>query len=179
MKLSLDSAEIFVPDGLPLDRALARTTHMAIAAHQDDLEIMAFDGIVRCFQQPDRWFCGVVTTDGRGAPRDGLYQDYTDAEMQVVRRREQKKAAMISEYGALVLLDHPSATLKDGRNDAPVCDLVQLLAAARPEVVYAHNPADRHDTHVATALRVISALRQLPAAGCRAATADLRLRSVA
>jgi LmbE family N-acetylglucosaminyl deacetylase len=162
MKLSLDSAEIFVPDGLPAEAALARTTHLAVAAHQDDLEIMAVDGILRCFQRPDRWFCGVVVTNGSGSPRAGLYQDYTDAEMQIVRRQEQKKAAVVGEYGALVLLDHPSAALKDASDDAPARDLLQLLAAARPQVVYTHNPADRHDTHVATALRVVTAIRRLP-----------------
>ena len=49
MKLSLDSAEIFVPDGCSVAEALARTTHLGIAAHQDDLEIMAIDGILRAF----------------------------------------------------------------------------------------------------------------------------------
>ncbi|MEN9814481.1 MAG: hypothetical protein RLZZ412_463, partial [Verrucomicrobiota bacterium] len=37
-----------------------------------------------------------------------------------------------------------------------------LLAAARPEVVYLHNPADKHDTHVACFARCIEALRRLP-----------------
>jgi LmbE family N-acetylglucosaminyl deacetylase len=163
MKLSLDTAEIFVPDGLPADAALARTTHMAIAAHQDDLEIMAFDGILHCYRRPDRWFCGVVATNGSSSPRDGLYRDYADGDMQAVRRVEQKKAAVVGEYGAQVLLDYPSAALKDGGNDAPVRDLAWLLAAARPKVVYTHNPADKHDTHVAVALRVVAAIRRLPA----------------
>jgi len=37
-----------------------------------------------------------------------------------------------------------------------------VLAATTPEVVYTHNLADKHDTHVASALRVIAALRRLP-----------------
>jgi hypothetical protein len=37
--------------------------------------------------------------------------------------------------------------------------------AARPKVIYTHNLADKHDTHVAVALRVIAAIRQLPAEG--------------
>ena len=41
MKFHLPTAEIFVPDGLPIELALARTTHMCFAAHQDDIEIMA------------------------------------------------------------------------------------------------------------------------------------------
>ena len=73
-----DSAQIYIPDGQPSDRALARTTHLAIAAHQDDIEIMAIDGILKCYQRTDRWFSGVVVTDGAGSPRDGAYRDYTD-----------------------------------------------------------------------------------------------------
>jgi LmbE family N-acetylglucosaminyl deacetylase len=164
MKLNLDTAEIWVPDGLPADEALARTTHMAIAAHQDDIEIMAFDGILSCFQRNDRWFCGIVVTNGSGSPRDDLYEDYTDKGMQVVRRKEQKKAAMVGDYGAQVLLDYPSGAVKDGSNKAPVQDLERLLKAARPEIVYTHNLADKHDTHVGVALKVIEAARSLPTA---------------
>ncbi len=162
MKLNLDTAEIFVPDGLSTGEALARTTHMGIGAHQDDIEIMAFDGILRCFQQDDRWFCGVTVTNGSGSPRDDVYKDYTDDAMQIVRRTEQKKAAIIGEYGAQALLDYSSAAVKDGSNKGPVEDIVSLLKAARPQVVYTHNLADKHDTHVAVALRVIEAIRRLP-----------------
>jgi len=41
MKLTKNDAEIFVPDGSSIDQALRRTTHVAIAAHPDDIEIMA------------------------------------------------------------------------------------------------------------------------------------------
>ena len=163
MKLNLNTAEIFVPDGLSALQALARTTHMGIAAHQDDIEIMAFDGILRCFQQDDRWFCGVVVTNGSGSPRDDVYKAYTDDAMQIVRRKEQKKAAIVGEYAAQVLLDYPSAAVKDGSNKSPVDDITSLLKAARPQVVYTHNLADKHDTHVAVALRVVEAIRKLPA----------------
>jgi LmbE family N-acetylglucosaminyl deacetylase len=164
MKLNLDTAEIFVPDRLTAEEALARTTHMAIGAHQDDIEIMAFDGILKCFQRADKWFCGVVITNGSGSPRDDLYKDYTDEAMRAVRRKEQKKAAVIGEYTAQVLLDYPSAAVKDGSNKAPVEDIGLLLKAAKPEVVYTHNLADKHDTHVAVTLRVIEAIQDLPAA---------------
>lgn len=163
MNFSLETAEIFVPDGLPVEEALARTTHMAVGAHQDDLEIMAFDGILKCFQRDDKWFCGVVVTNGSGSPRDDLYKDYTDEEMQVVRRKEQKKAAVVGEYAAQVLLDYPSSAVKDGSSKAPVEDLAKLLKVAKPEAVYTHNLADKHDTHVGVVLRVIEAIRGLSA----------------
>lgn len=164
MKFNLETAEIFVPDGFEAEEALARTTHMAVGAHQDDLEIMAFDGILKCFQQDDKWFCGVVVTNGSGSPRDNLYKDYTDEEMRAIRRKEQKKAAVVGEYGAQVLLDYPSSAVKDGSNKAPVEDLQLLLEKAKPEVVYTHNLADKHDTHVGVALKVVEAIRGLPAA---------------
>lgn len=163
MEFHREGAEVFVPDGGSVRDALARTTHMGIGAHQDDLEILAVDGILKCFQRQDRWFTGVVMTNGSGSPRDGLYADYTDEEMMVVRRKEQKKAAIVGEYGAQLLLDYSSSSVKDPSNPAPTEDLVALLLAAAPDVVYTHNPADKHNTHVATTLRVIEALRRVPA----------------
>lgn len=163
MKFKLETAELFIPDGLAADAALARTTHMAFAAHQDDIEIMAYSGILDCFQQTDKWFTGVVVTNGSGSPRDDVYKDYTDEEMRVIRRKEQKKAAVVGEYAAQILLDYPSAPVKDPAACAPVEDIAALLNAARPEVVYTHNLADKHDTHAAVAIRVIQAIRSLPA----------------
>jgi len=162
MQLNNPGAEVFVPDGTPVEQALARTTHLAVGAHQDDLEIMAYRGILECFQQPDKWFCGVNVTNGAGSPRDDLYRDYTDEMMQVVRRKEQKKAAVVGEYTAQVFLDYSSAATKDGSNPAVKEDLVKVLLATRPQIVYTHNLADKHDTHVAVTLRVIAALRELP-----------------
>jgi len=164
MKFYLDTAEVFVPDNLPATEALARTTHMAVGAHQDDLEIMAFPGILECFQREDKGFTGVVMTNGSGSPRDDLYKDYTDEEMRVVRRTEQKKAAVVGEYAAQVLLDYPSSALKDPAESAPIEDLVTLLEVAKPEVLYTHNLADKHDTHVAVTLKLIEAIRSLPPA---------------
>jgi LmbE family N-acetylglucosaminyl deacetylase len=162
MQLTKPGAEIFVPDGKPVEEALARTTHMGIGTHQDDLEIMAFHGILQCFQSQENWFTGVTVTDGAGSPRADLYANYTDEMMRTVRRAEQKKAAVVGEYGAQVLLDFPSKEVKDPSNPGPVADLKTIINAARPQVIYTHNLADKHDTHVAVALRVIQALRELP-----------------
>jgi LmbE family N-acetylglucosaminyl deacetylase len=161
MKFSQSTAELFIPDGLAPEKALRRTTHMAISAHQDDIEIMAVEPILSCFQQPDLWFSAVVMSDGRGSPRDNLYKEYTDEEMRLVRFKEQRKAAIIGEYGAQLMLDFPSRIIKDASNVAPVEDIVQLLSVAKPKYVYTHNLADKHDTHVAVALRVINAIRRL------------------
>jgi LmbE family N-acetylglucosaminyl deacetylase len=162
MELKQPSAQWFIPDGVPVPEALSRTTHMSIAAHQDDIEIMAADGILKCYQQAERWFTGVVVTDGRGSPRDALYRSYTDEEMRLVRIDEQKKAAYIGEFGALALLDYTSKSVKDPADTTLVAELAEILRQARPEVVYTHNLADKHPTHIAVALRVIAAIRSLP-----------------
>jgi LmbE family N-acetylglucosaminyl deacetylase len=161
MKFHLDTAEIFIPDGQPIDSALARTTHLCFSAHQDDIEIMAASPIVECFQQKDKWFTGVVVTDGRGSPRNGLYEQYSDDEMRQVRFKEQRKAAYLGEFAAQVLLDFPSKIVKDASRQEPMDDILAILRATKPQIVYTHNLADKHDTHVATALRVIEALRKL------------------
>jgi LmbE family N-acetylglucosaminyl deacetylase len=162
MELHNSGAEIYVPDGSPADVALSRTTHLGVSAHQDDIEIMAYHGILECFGRPDKGFTGVTVTNGSGSPREGLYGSYTDEEMQVVRRKEQKKAAFIGEYSAHVFLDYSSGAVKDPANADVVEDLKRIITASKPQLIYTHNLADKHDTHVATTLRVIRALRELP-----------------
>ena len=161
MKFNLDTAEIYVPDNMPVDAALSRTTHLCFSAHQDDIEIMAAQPIVECFQQKDKWFTGVVVTDGRGSPRDDLYKEYTDDDMRLVRFKEQRKAAFVGEFAAQVMLDLPSKIVKDAGRKETVEDMLKVLRVTKPQVVYTHNLADKHDTHVSVALRVIDALRRL------------------
>ena len=161
MKFSLNTAEVFIPDGVAEEQALGRTTHLCLAAHQDDIEIMAAQPILECFQQGDKWFTGVVVTDGRGSPRDSLYKDYTDDEMRAVRFHEQRKAAYVGEFSAQIMLDLPSATLKDASRQEPIEDFVEILRATKPNYVYTHNLADKHDTHIAVVLRVVEAIRRL------------------
>jgi LmbE family N-acetylglucosaminyl deacetylase len=161
MDFHYKTAEVFIPDNESPEPALRRTTHLCIAAHQDDIEIMAAQPILECFQQKDKWFTGVVVTDGRGSPRDGLYRDYDDEEMRLVRLKEQRKAAIVGEFAAQIMLDIPSRMIKDAARDEPVEDILAILRATRPRSVYTHNLADKHDTHVGVALRVIQALRRL------------------
>ncbi|MGD0783917.1 MAG: PIG-L family deacetylase, partial [Candidatus Aminicenantales bacterium] len=105
MKLSNPAATVMIPDGTPVDRALGRITHLAVGAHQDDCEIMAFHGVLTCFHRPDLWFGAVTCTNGSGSPRRGEYASYSDEEMALLRRREQDKAAVVGNYGALIQLN--------------------------------------------------------------------------
>jgi len=163
IELSKESVDRFVPDGAPEEQALDRTTHLGIGAHADDLEVMALDGIFACFDGDNRWFTGVTMTDGTGCARDGPYRDASDEEMRRVRRREQRKAALVGEYSLIYQLDFESSTVRNPDAPAPASDLRRILRATCPEVIYTHNLADKHDTHVGVVLTVLRALRALPA----------------
>lgn len=162
MKLTKTTADLFVPDGQSVEKALARTTHLGVGAHQDDLEFMAVHGILACFGKPEKAFCGVTCTDGAGSSRSGVYAAYTDEQMKAIRRQEQRTAAMVGRYGAMVQLDFSSKEVKAQANEIVVEDLFQLLKATHPQCVYTHALTDKHDTHVGVVRAVIAAIRRLP-----------------
>ncbi len=153
-----------MPDGKAAAEALKRITHLGIGAHQDDLEFMAFHGILQCFASEAKWFGGVTCTNGSGSARTGPYAACTDARMMAIRRKEQNTAAMIGQYGIMIQLDYPSSAVKSPTETALKEDLKQILAATRPEIVYTHNPADKHDTHIGVVLAALQAIRELPSA---------------
>jgi LmbE family N-acetylglucosaminyl deacetylase len=162
MKLQNSSAQIFVPDGRPVADALKRITHLGIGAHQDDLEFMAFHGILECFASDTKWFGGVTCTNGAGSARSGAYAQFTDAQMMAVRRTEQNHAAIVGQYGVMIQLDYPSSAAKSSTDPSLKNDLKEILAATRPGIVYTHNPADKHDTHLGVVVAVLQAMRELP-----------------
>lgn len=152
-------AELFIPDGVPENLALPRTTSMAISAHEDDIEMMAVHGILECFHKDTEWFSGVVLTDGAGSLLGG---EYTDRNSIVeTRKREQKKAAYVCEYGSQFMLNYSSEEIKDKTKVVATEEIKRILLLTRPRIIYTHNLFDKHDTHLATAIRVISALRQI------------------
>ncbi len=164
MTFSRSDADVFVPQGGDPIAALSRVTHLCVGAHQDDIEIMAHAGICDCLEAPDKKaFGGVVVTNGAGSPRAGEYARLTDEQMQSVRRTEQRAAAMLGRYAIQLQLAHPSADVKTPGHPGVTADLRALFSGCRPEVVYLHNPADKHDTHIAVLWRCLEALRALPA----------------
>ena len=164
LRLKSSKADVYVPDDSSPGKALARTTHLCVGAHQDDIEIMAQHGISECFMRPGRWFTGVVVTDGAGSPRTGPTAGCSGARMGELRAREQRKAALIGGYSAMVQLGYPSSAAKDPAGRGVEDDLLAVLEAAAPRVLYLHNPADKHDTHVAVLLKCLLALSRLPRA---------------
>jgi len=156
-------AEVWVPDGAMLGPALGRTTELGIVAHQDDLEFACLAPIAACLENPERWFTGVACTDGAGSARSGAFADCSDEEMRVLRRQEQRAAAEIGGYSAILQLGHPSADVRGGGHATLVDELVEILVAAQPVNVYTHNLADKHSTHLAVVAATVEAVRRLPA----------------
>jgi LmbE family N-acetylglucosaminyl deacetylase len=162
MKFSRPEADVFLPNGGDVAQALARTTHLCVIAHQDDIEINAYPAVADCLGRSDRFFTGVVMTNGAGSARTGKFAHVTDAEMQLIRREEQRTAASLGAYNLQLQLAHPSADVKKAGHAGVAVDLAAIFGGCRPQVVYLHQPADKHDTHVACFLRCIEALRALP-----------------
>lgn len=167
MKLSRPDADVYVPAlsaGLTAEAALARTTHLCVIAHQDDIEINAYPAVAECYDKAGRYFTGVVMTNGAGSARTGRYASTTDAQMQQIRRDEQRKAADIGKYNLQLQLGHPSSAVKRNDDAGVRADLAAIFSgcAKTVQAVYLHQPMDKHDTHVACFLRCIEAIRSLP-----------------
>lgn len=163
MNFSHPQVDVFVPGGhLAPASALGLVTHLCVGAHQDDIEIMAHAGICDCLDTPGKAFGGVVVTNGAGSSRTGPYAAFTDEQMQAVRRDEQRRAAKLGRYAIQIQLAHPSADVKRPAHAGVAADLRAIFGGCRPEVVYLHQPADKHDTHIGVLARCLEALRELP-----------------
>jgi LmbE family N-acetylglucosaminyl deacetylase len=165
MQLSRPDSDVFLPEvsaGLTPEAALARTTHLCVIAHQDDIEINAYPAVAECYGSTDKFFTGVVMTNGAGSARTGKYGHVTDAQMQEIRKQEQRTAATLGKFNLQLQLSHASADVKKPGHPAVAADLAAIFAGCRPAVVYLHQPADKHDTHVGCFLRCIEAMRALP-----------------
>lgn len=139
---------------------LARTTHLAIGAHPDDLEFMAYHGIATCYQSPSHWFTGIVCCDGAGSVQGAQ----PDCDLVATRSREQLEAARIGQYNAIIQLAHSSSAARAESFATLVDQLADLLHQCRPEVLYLHNPADSHPTHLSVFAASLQAVRRMPAA---------------
>jgi len=156
------NADLYIPDGSLSPEALKKTTHLGVGAHQDDLEFMAMHGIIECYEKQDLWFGGITCTNGAGSARTGPYAEITDEQMLELRFEEQREASRVGKYAFMAQLRHPSSGIKDPHCHDLERDLAQLLERTRPEVVYTHNLADKHSTHIAVAMSLIKAIRSLP-----------------
>ncbi|MFP4157557.1 MAG: PIG-L deacetylase family protein [Opitutales bacterium] len=159
----LKKPDPYIPDGVCPAEAQARCTHLGIGAHQDDLEFMAFHGISLCYEEAMQWFGAVTCTDGGGRAHTGPYAGKTDEQMRAIRMEEQREAARIGRYSFASQLGFTSASVKAGADQKPLVDaLEQILACTQPDIVYTHNPADKHPTHVGVCQAAMAAILRLP-----------------
>ena len=135
-----------------------KSKYLCIAAHQDDAEIMAYGQIAECYENGG--FSALVLTDGAGSPRSGAFSGVSDPEMKKIRIEEQKRAAETGNYDVLVQLGYSSADVKNNVSGVEE-DLASVILETKPDIILIHNLADKHDTHVASALRAISALKKI------------------
>ncbi|MCF7689936.1 MAG: PIG-L family deacetylase, partial [Cephaloticoccus sp.] len=163
MNLSHPRSDIFTPDGGDPEVALARTTHLCVLAHQDDIEINAYPAVTACYDRAGKFLTGVTVTNGAGSSRTGPFANHTDEQMQVVRAEEQRVAARLGKYNLQLQLGYTSADVKQAGHVGVAADLFAIFSACHPQVVYLHQPLDKHDTHVAVMLRSLEAMRRLPA----------------
>src|SRR5262245_63794971 len=116
LKLSRPAAEVFIPDGTSWEAARARVTHLVVAAHADDVEIMAWHALLHAER-----LAAVIVTDGRDS---------------TTRLLEQKRAASLGRYAAVIWLDHASPDVKQPACPALASDLNAILSALRARWVY-------------------------------------------
>lgn len=155
------TSPILIPDRQPLEKALSRCTHLGIGAHPDDLEIMALHGILSCYDSPDHWFGGITCSTGSGSIRNGSLSGLDVIELAKLRAKEQEEAAEIGRYGFIAQIGLERHQIHQDNGDGLVSSLLPLLEKCRPEVVYTHNPADKHPTHIAVLKAVLKAYKLL------------------
>lgn len=163
-KAGLPWGEFYVPDGAGNETALQRTRFLGVGAHADDLEFMALHGILAGRAAGEPAFGGVVCTDGAGSARAGRWADLSVEELRATRRQEQREAARIGGYSFIAQWPFASADLRTeaGRGELAVA-LQRFVSEAAPEVIYTHNPFDKHPTHRAVLSALLDALAGLPA----------------
>ena len=72
---------------------LKKTTHLAIAAHQDDVELMAYHGVCECYEKDEKFFTAVIVTNGSGSPKGEKYKK---------RKSKYSSTVMNFVYGAKI-----------------------------------------------------------------------------
>lgn len=72
LKLSRPAAEVFIPDGTSWEAASGRVTHLVVAAHADDVEVMAWHAVLHA-----EGLAAVIVTDGRGSTHNPVDFSHT------------------------------------------------------------------------------------------------------
>jgi LmbE family N-acetylglucosaminyl deacetylase len=80
-----------------------------------------------------------------------------------IRKVEQRQAAMVGKYGAMIQLGYDSSEIMENAGQEKLkSDLFKIFDHSCPKIVYTHNPADKHDTHIAVLSAAIQVMQELP-----------------
>src|SRR5258706_6957896 len=93
LKLSRPAGEVFIPDGSAWETAAARVTRLVVAAHADDVELMAWHAVLHAEE-----LAAVIVTGGD--------------ELRDTRLLEQKRAASPGNYAMVLWLDHANGDVE-------------------------------------------------------------------
>ncbi|MCC6933498.1 MAG: PIG-L family deacetylase [Deltaproteobacteria bacterium] len=156
-----ENIDIYIPDGAFRETALERITHLGIGAHPDDLEIMAIDGILKCYNGKIPSFGGITCTNGSGGVLANQYATLSRENLKEIRKQEQKNAALVGRYSAVMQLGFNSSDIMGKSNELFERNIKEILLSTKPKVIYTHNPVDKHATHLAVLLTVVKVLRSL------------------
>lgn len=160
--LSFHREVIVFSDGIQGMKADAcqKTTHLAIGAHQDDVEIMAMSGILECFGISHNWFSSVTLSTGTGKNRKDIYRTLSDDELKDVRVEEQKKAAIIGNYAVSISMKYQTQEIRMLDSNA-LEDIKSIILMMKPRIIFMHSPFDNYDTHVAACILTLKALQEV------------------
>ncbi len=135
---------------------------LAIAAHQDDIEIMAMDGILKSYGSKKYDFYACIVADFAICDKVGKYAELSDKEMVDVRNAEQIRASEIGEYAGLSMLKHTSKDLEEANNPIIIKELAAKIKEIHPDIIYTHNIFDKRKSHQNVCQCVIAAIKSLP-----------------
>ena len=153
--------KVYVPSKQPLKEVYAKSKHLAIVAHADDIEMLA----LRPITQRSQGFFGIVMGDNKGRPLKPEYKKVSLSKVQNIRESEQEKVARLAKYRGVAFLRLKSKDIKNVRKKEQVVKAIYELIKDMPlKEVYTHSLFDNHPTHVAVAEITIAALKKLPLA---------------
>ena len=65
--------------------------------------------------------------------------------MREIRKHEQKKAAVIGDYSALIILEHPSSNIRDRDDHTVVSELMEIIKLPGRSSIYPQSCGQAYD----------------------------------
>lgn len=124
--------------------------YLCIAAHQDDIEMIALHGISQCFRNGYR----MANKNFHGATLVKPEKDYER------RINEQEVAAVVGRYETIKNFEFDDLLEVRSRHDVVIVAVSRLVLKTRPRFIYTHSPFDIHGAHVGAMFCVVEAIKR-------------------